>query len=83
MEGKLMVCEGYKIESEQDVKNALTEWMKNNPDITYDGASKKDIIKIYRKRTKPYRHIVFVKMGDNWFIEFLTDKEVLHRMPKG
>ena len=83
MEGKLMVCEGYKIESEQDVKNALTEWMKNNPDITYDGAPKKDIIKMYRKRTKPYRHIVFVKMGDNWFIEFLTDKEVLHRMPKG
>jgi hypothetical protein len=83
MEGKLMICEGYKIESERDVKNALTEWMGNNPDVTYDGASKKDIVKMYRKRIKPYRHIVFVKINDNWFIEFLTDEEVLHRMPKG
>jgi len=83
MEGKLMICEGYIIESEQDVKNALTRWMNDNQDIIYDGAQRKDIIKMYRKRTKPYRHIVFIKMGDNWFIEFLTDKEVLHRIPKG
>ena len=83
MKGKLMVCEGYIVESEQDVETALTKWMRNNPEINYDGASKQDIIKMYRKRTKPYRHIVFVNMNDNWFIEFLTDKDVLHRIATG
>jgi hypothetical protein len=81
MENKLMVCEGYIIQSEQDVKNAVTKWMKNNPDITYDGASKKDIVKMYKKRTKPYKHIVFIKADDNWFIKFLVDEEVLHYIP--
>ena len=83
MKGKLMVCEGYIVESEQDVKNAVTKWMSDNPEITYDGASKKDIVKMYRKRTKPFRHIVFIKMEDNWFIEFLTDEDVLYRMSRG
>ena len=47
MKGKLMVCEGYIVESEQDLKSAITRWMKDNPDITYDGASKKDFVKMY------------------------------------
>ena len=80
MKDTLMVSEGYIIESEQDVKKAVTNWMKKNPEVTYDGASKKDIVKMYKKRTKPYRHIIFFKVEDNWFIKFLTDGEVLHHI---
>lgn len=83
MEDKLMIAEGYIIESENDVKIAIDEFIIKHPDFINDGFKKKDIVKLYRKRTKPYRHIVFFNMEGNWFIQFLTDKEVLHRVPLG
>jgi hypothetical protein len=81
MEGKLMVTEGYRITCEQDIKTSITDFISKHPDFEHDGASTKQIIKLYRKRTKPYRHIVFINMSDEWFIQFLTDKEVLHIIP--
>ncbi len=83
MEGKLMVCEGYVVESENDIKKVMDDFIKEHPDFINDGFKKKDIIKLYRKKTKPYRHIVFINMSDNWFVKFLTDEEVLHRIPLG
>lgn len=81
MEGKLMVTEGYRIESETQLKAALKDFISRYPDFINDGAKSKDIVRLYRKRTKPYRHIVFIQMGENWFIKFLTDQEVLHHIP--
>ena len=83
MNGKLMITKGYKIASEQELKHAVRDFINQYPDFTHDGISVKNIVKMYRKRTKPYKHIVFINMEDNWFIQFLTDEEVLHRIPLG
>jgi len=79
MENKLMITQGYQITTEQELKSAFENFIQRHPDFTHDGASIKDIIKLYRKRTKPYRHIVFINMEGSWLIQFLTDKEVLYR----
>jgi hypothetical protein len=81
MKNELMVTFGYPIQNENELKGAIEDFTKKNPEIIYDGASKKEIIKLYRKRNKPYRHIVFMNIEGNWFIKFLTDKEVLHHIP--
>jgi hypothetical protein len=81
MKNKLVATEGYIVESEQDVMNALDSFMKQNPDVKWDGASKNEIVKMYQNKTKPYRHIVFINIDDNWFIQFLTDEEVVLRVP--
>jgi len=83
MKNKLMATEGYIVESEQDVMNALDSFMKQNPDVKWDGASKKEIVKMFQNKNKikPYRHIVFINIDDNWFIQFLTDEEVVLRVP--
>lgn len=83
MDKKLMITEGYIVESENDVKGAIDSFIIKHPDFINDGFKKKDVIKMYRKRTKPYRHIVFINMNDDWFIQFLTDEEVLYRIPLG
>jgi hypothetical protein len=82
MESKLMVAEGYQISSEQELKTAIKNFISDYPDFIQDGISVKTLIKLYRKRTKPYRHIVFINMSDKWFIQFLTEEEILHRTNK-
>jgi hypothetical protein len=79
MDRKIIMTRGYQISTEQELKNALKSFVQQNPDFIHDGASVKDIVKLYRKRTKPYRHIVFINMTGDWFIQFLTDDEVLYR----
>ena len=53
MENKLMITQGYQITTEQELKSAFENFIQRHPDFTHDGASIKDIIKLYRKRTKP------------------------------
>jgi len=83
MREKLMITKGYKVASEQELKHAVRDFISQHPNFTHDGASVKDIVKMYRKRTKPYKHIVFINMEENWFIQFLTDEEILHYIPLG
>jgi hypothetical protein len=79
MENKLMVTEGYRIGSELELKEVIDDFISKHPDFIHDGMKKKDIVKIYRKRNKPYRHVVFFQIKENWFLQFLTDEEVLYR----
>lgn len=81
MEGKLMITEGYRIENERELKSALDNFISKFPDFINDGAKRRDVIKLYRKRNKPYRHIVFFQIEEKWFLQFLTDEEVIHRTP--
>lgn len=81
MERKLMVTEGYRIESESQLKLVLKDFMSKYPDFINDGLKRKDIVRLYRKRDKPYRHVVFFQIEENWFLQFLTDEEVLHHIP--
>ena len=83
MREKLMITMGYKIASERELKYAVRDFINQHPNFTHDGAPVKDIVKMYRKRTKPYKHIVFINMEENWFIQFLTDEEILHYIPLG
>jgi hypothetical protein len=76
-----MVTEGYKIENERELKNAVDAFIKKYPDFINDGVKKGDIVQLYRKRNKPYRHVVFFQIEEKWFLQFLTDKEVLHHIP--
>jgi|LauGreDrversion4_2_1035121.scaffolds.fasta_scaffold1804459_1 hypothetical protein len=79
MKNKMMMAQGYQITTERELKNAVNDFNRNHPNFIHDGISVKDIVKLYRKRTKPYRHIVFINTEGNWFIQFLTDEEVLYR----
>ena len=81
MNGKLMVTEGYRIENERELKSALDDFISKYPGFIHDGAKKKDVVKLYRKRNKPYRHVVFFQIEESWFLRFLTDEEVLHHIP--
>jgi hypothetical protein len=81
MDKKLMITEGFRIESEQDLKDVIDIFTKKHPDFINDGMKKGNIVKLYRKRTKPYKHVVFFQIESSWFLQFLTDKEVLHRIP--
>jgi hypothetical protein len=76
-----MITEGYRIESELELKGVINEFISKHPDFTHDGMKRKDIIKLYRKRNKPYKHVVFIQIENNWYLKFLTDEEVLHRIP--
>jgi len=81
MENKLMVTLGYPIQNENELKGAIDDFIRKYPEILYNGMKKKDIIRMYRKRTKPYRHVVFFNINENWFLNFLTDQEVLNYIP--
>ena len=83
MEDKLMVTFGYQIASERDVKTAFNEFKKQHPEVTWDGTTRKTIVNMYKNRTKPYKHIVFFNIGDDWFLKFLVEEEVLHHIPLG
>ena len=81
MKNELMITEGYKIESELELKVAIDEFISKHPDFIHDGVKRKDIIKLYRKRNKPYRHIVFFQIENSWYLKFLTDNEIIHHIP--
>ena len=81
MNQKAIATYGCPISSEHDLKRAYEFLIKLIPDFINDGISKKDLVKLYRKRTQPYKHVVLFNIDDSWYLKFLLEEEVIHYIP--
>jgi len=79
---KMMVTEGYKVQNETEVKQALEDIAKTHPEIKWERSAKREVLNTYRKNPKHNQHLVFFCIEDeHWFIRFLSDKEVVNKIP--
>ena len=79
MEKQLGLSEGTKIKSVKDITDFL-DYMSKKYDITLDKPFVDVLVKSYTESPEGKDHIVGFNKDNEWFMNYLSDDEVLGRM---
>ena len=79
MAKQLGLSEGTKIKSVKDITDFL-DYMSKKYDITLDKPFVDVLVKSYTESPKGKDHIVGFNQDNEWFMNYLSDDEVLGRM---
>jgi hypothetical protein len=79
MAKQINLSEGRKINSVKDITDFL-DYMSEKYEISLENPFVDVLVKAYTKSPKGKDHIVGFNNGNQWFMDYLSDDEVLGRM---